>query len=985
MDYILPSSTYVPPPRQVRGSILNTIIEDHEEPSFGRKGQNVEDSNDGTLYGRPVALEAKHFVAPRQSRIVRSSSPVSDASSRPSTTNDDPNGESDNETEFSESCPSLRDSISSRPTSLTSESTRSIASCPKNTRNRFPTIMIPKGTTRSSFVGTPVKNSPITLMTPSKTPLSPANLTLLPRYVPASNALPSLDGSSMTSDQISQCSAPVTPDIQSVKEGVVWGGHQVRLRQEPESAHDEVHSDSQSEQEDILFEAPEDWDLLGSFPRIPGATPQDLSPILPEIPLLETRSPHTAFDKGVQLPSDALRTLNHLALEHSPSWSERSVWGKSGEMQEMPVPPSRPRSAEVTPASSCSAYSFSSLSIPSPGGFFSSLKAGARHTWCMNRGDVSTQPPTSTTAENFYNVPWRGPERIVEQVVDYPERNTEALSTAKRAYTEAPSTAPITARRISEFETQMAEQSRTAAEHIKPQEIRYEYKDAYENELIQQATANFDRTSEWLGAQTSYLSALRETNPANDPSTSPITLEHQLSELEANPAIDFDMIKAISPIVQAFIESPMGPNFEIEDNKETIYNNAVQHLVSGSRKQDALVHAIPRFDAIQTNRIAQIDLHLEQLQGKFKVREHKRPAYSGPFLQHPKNNGTENSPTRMAFIEVEREKGVLEQVRSPTWAVEAIRFLNHGTLLAKPAADRLARATLPLDDPKCSGTKRRRVLDLGGNTSCDWAWHVAHEYPNVKTYTVVTQAQATNADLKSPANHSSVTVPHLTKLPFRDGYFDVISARSMHALLKHEPVPGQSQIDEYDMCLKDCLRILKPGGVLEFMVMDSAISHAGSLGSKMSVEFGFNLKTRGYDPVATRAFLGRLRKAGFVHTKRAWVFLPMGVTKSTSSRPDEASIVNEHAGGTATIAHVSGLLGSWLWEQWMLKIQLEMGREKEKLLEGVDRVILEGRRCGAGWNCLCGWARKPMPPRKEKAKKEKEEHRETMKFIIEDF
>ena len=63
-------------------------------------------------------------------------------------------------------------------------------------------------------------------------------------------------------------------------------------------------------------------------------------------------------------------------------------------------------------------------------------------------------------------------------------------------------------------------------------------------------------------------------------------------------------------------------------------------------------------------------------------------------------------------------------------------------------------------------------------------------------------------------------------------------------------------------------------------------------------------------------------------------------------------------GSKADAACISGLVGNWAWEGWMLKLQMEMG--KEKVLEGVGAVIEEGKTTGAGWRCLSGWARKPF-------------------------
>ena len=154
-------------------------------------------------------------------------------------------------------------------------------------------------------------------------------------------------------------------------------------------------------------------------------------------------------------------------------------------------------------------------------------------------------------------------------------------------------------------------------------------------------------------------------------------------------------------------------------------------------------------------------------------------------------------------------------------------------------------------------------------------------------------------------------------------------------------------------------------------MMDAEISRAGPLASATSVEFAFNLKTRGYDPTPTKTFMCRLQKGNFVGVKRAWMFLPMGIEPSKTetlretpdprvkSQVDEYETVQGPVGSTADVASVTGLLGGWIWEQWLLKLQIETGREQGKLLEGIGTVFDEGRKNGAGWTCLSGWAMKP--------------------------
>ena len=55
---------------------------------------------------------------------------------------------------------------------------------------------------------------------------------------------------------------------------------------------------------------------------------------------------------------------------------------------------------------------------------------------------------------------------------------------------------------------------------------------------------------------------------------------------------------------------------------------------------------------------------------------------------------------------------------------------------------------------------------------------------------------------------------------------------------------------------------------------------------------------------------------------------------------------------------MTGMVGSWAWERWMLKLQTEMGLESK--LDGVAAAMEEGARMGAAWRYLSGWARKPL-------------------------
>ncbi|KAK1142757.1 hypothetical protein N8T08_007389 [Aspergillus melleus] len=969
-----------PPPRQGRGTRLNTIIEDSREAQFSEKADPNPPPSRTTSRAPSLKLRTTGLQPP--SRLNSVWSPLSTGSlSSCSDTEwqhqmrnfDDLYDATDDDSDMSDDCTSF---ASSRPTSLTTPTTRNSIVSPVS-RKRYPSLTIPSPT--FSSLNCAPKSSPVPPTPPPKIPVSPAALSMLGHSVPAVHAPPSLDGS-ISSDQISNISAPATPDLQSLPDSE-WNAREIHVQPDLEETHNvdmqNPESDSDIQNIEIAIEnAEEDWQqVLGRFPQIPGqATPT--SRHFPFEPARED----TPSDGGLFLPEDALATLRHITLDGTPDpWSETSEGNE--EMWQIETP-ERPRSADdATPASDISGYSFSRLSIPSPGGFFSSLGPRARHTWSIPKG---YRPPTSATAENFYNLPFGRTEgEVVEQVVECNRRLTEEQLTA--VY-DPPTAIRIPSENAGEPlehpESPVSDGVDGVHEIVRPETLCEddEQDENYESELKKKSMASLDRTSVWLAAQASYLAALRETNPVN-------ALDIEVNARPDDHEIDKDTVTAAAEEAQQigrkrsvrFAEDvPEAPSSgpSAMASKDSIYWRGFQFIRQQSNNRDTFVHRNTRFDAVQSIRLGLTNVHTRSLLGNYELVRPERPAYKGPFSQAPRNSVIASVLSEKAqFSMLEKEQMVLSQISQPMWAMDALRYLNGGSLIPSPAAKRLSRPSTSTKSPQGSGTRRVRVLDLGGHASCEWAWQFAHDYPNVKVYTAFTEHQAVNQGIKGPSNHQPVSVSCIWKLPFPDNKFDVISARSLPALLKTEHPPGENQ-DEYDLCLKECYRCLKPGGVLEFFVMDAEISRAGPSASATSVEFAFNLKTRGYDPTPTKKFLGRLRNGRFVGTKRAWMFLPMGTEPTKPQVPretpeprvksqiDEYEAVHGPIGSTTDVASVTGLLGGWIWEQWLLKLQIEMGREQHKLLEGIGSVFDEGRKNGAGWSCLSGWTTKPKPKRR---------------------
>lgn len=996
-DTLRMSAVRFPPPRQAQGTVLNTIME--EDPRDAQSAHSPKSS----LISRPtlatmspkLKLQTTGLSVPTHARLARLMSPLSAGTTSSCSdiewqsqmqefqgyddlydaTDDD--SMDDNETEISDSC----FSPDTRPSSLITPITRNSVTS-TGSRKHSLTLKIPATSTCPSMNGG-YKGSPVPPTPPAKIPVSPAALSMLSRSVPASYAPPSLDGS-MSSDQESVISALATPDSHSLPD-TNWDAHDIHVRPDldgSDSDLDNADNTSDIQTIPIAIEAPtEDWrQVLGDFPRIPSAA-RAYSPSpepslqLNDEPIHEYDDLYDApepVDQGVVLPDSALAMLHHIRLDGTPdSWSETSEG--NGEMWQLQAPPSRPRSADgVTPASELSGYSFSDLSIPSPGGFFASLAPRARHTWSIPN---TNHPPSSAAAEGFYNLPWRRDEgEVVEQVVDWPERpvNDDPV-TAVRDEDGPPTAIRIPCETPTRRSVYQDSPMSAAFDAIQVQEIPrsgngYEYDECYDNELRDRAVASHDRTSIWLSAQASYLAALNETNPVNDiePAGSIGESDHVMAE-ETEPT---DSSKKVVRFAEGVPES-LSPPPPVLASKDSIYWQGFQSIRERSTKADGFLHRNMRFDAVHSMRLAMSDMHINCLQGKYELVRPERPPYKGPFAKAPRNSViTTELAEKAQFAKLEKEQLVLAQLCQPMWAMDALRSLNGGNLLTSPAQRILARTT---SKPIVSqGARKRsfRILDLGGHSSCDWAWQAAHEFPNVKVYTVATKNQTADNAIKGPPNHRQVTVANLWELPFGNNQFDVISARSLYALLKTECPTGKDR-DEYDLVLQECMRCLKPGGYLEFQVLDAEISQAGPYARATSVEFAFNLRTRGYDPFASKTFLARLRNTGFVGTQRAWMFLPMGTEPVHPEPPRETpaprvqSQISEYEavqgpiGSTADIASVTGLIGGWMWEQWLVKMRGEMGRDRSKLLEGVGALFDEGRKSGAGWTCLSGWTMKP--------------------------
>ncbi|PHH67243.1 hypothetical protein CDD81_3012 [Ophiocordyceps australis] len=702
------------------------------------------------------------------------------------------------------------------------------------------------------------------------------------------------------------------------------------------------------------------------------------APSTPVVANDEPASPETW--SGVHLQPSALATLQALAAQEDVDYRPSSSHSSSLEMRQQSshlvanlLQLDTRREALSPSLDRQSLADLASLDIPSPTGFFANLSPRSRSTWHTHPIPVDCMPlPTSATAERFYRQSdcLNGPTFFLPPRLDLDHVSNDLGSSSALAERSVPeqrqgpvdnaSVWPVTRHKPSCSMQGDMENAQASSLDDVPTEIVTDYDPDYARKLQKIALSNLENTEHWLLAQRTYMyavngqslnAAMMDTETSNrvqklDPGTSCIAKKK---------VVRFSLTDTTA-------SSQGQPSLPREES--TLYQVFQRHF-DRCQPRDVFVHQLARFEALQAQRVALGQDHRNQLLDKYQL-----SAFSSTKQRLSANVVREDldldeNPDR---LRKERAFEAKEQMSVSNWHTAATKLLNGGRLVSAPVARRLSRQP-------CKTMKHQvRILDLGGQPVCGWAWHCALQYPHAEIYTATTRAlhQPCKSKACGPPNHRHVTVQQLNKLPFANDEFDVVSVRELHSSLKMFGEHGQ---DEWESCLEECMRVLKPGGYLDFSILDSDIMNAGPLGLAKSVEFGFSLKTLGYDPSPTKTWLRRLDYAGFEHIRRVWMFLPLG-PRQKGRNPGHGTDGNAiESGSVDNIAAACSIAGSWGWERWLLRSEIEkvagelrlvddtqagsVVAEACKCLSGVHDIIEEGRSCNAGFRMLNGYARKP--------------------------
>lgn len=707
-----------------------------------------------------------------------------------------------------------------------------------------------------------------------------------------------------------------------------------------------------------------------SAPSLDGSmTSEELTmsscPSTPDIALQQTEH---AWDGRIQLEPSAISMLQQINPEEEQTLEtvievpEEAV----SEMREIVESPRfalqlRTDKRSLEPSSAGDADDeLSALSIPSPGGFFSSLDASlGRRTW----SGAEVVPNTSTAAE-FYGVPFRSQESSLPTSTatsfygvpwakrpEHPIEHTIALASPLSDKQD-----PVTARRdafspTTDTITEVAEIDET-----------------YQDTLKQTATVNIDRTQLWLCTQKAYIDNLCSDDEVIE---SFRHLEGAVPSTPDRPTAASTSSTPESKKSVRFAEDTTASSDKLQKRASPIHDGTFwagfKHVKRSQRARDVFQHRQMRAEAEHVRRNSAGKQHAEQLQGKFELTAAIRPTQARPISSFLPT-AIDDDDEKETIARAERERQALQQLQPSTWHTAAAKELHGGALLTSPIV-----ATF-------KNRSDVKILDLAGQAHCSWAWDVATSHPAAQVYTTVSsdaEAHVLSSSLEGPLNHHVIAAPRTWVLPFPPNTFDVISARNLYANLR-TLIPNGEFDDEWDLTLQECLRILKPGGYLEFDLLDAELAHPEAATQALGVEFAFKLRTRGYDPASGKTFLPRLKRAGFSDIKRAWMLLPVAdvsptwtdsgkssasststitATATAAARedyfaetersicPDDGGVVAYEppvTGSTEDVRAITGLVGARAWEQWMLKLAGEMGRGEEECLEGVGRAFAWG-------------------------------------------
>ncbi|KAI1753361.1 hypothetical protein F4782DRAFT_92129 [Xylaria castorea] len=224
------------------------------------------------------------------------------------------------------------------------------------------------------------------------------------------------------------------------------------------------------------------------------------------------------------------------------------------------------------------------------------------------------------------------------------------------------------------------------------------------------------------------------------------------------------------------------------------------------------------------------------------------------------------------------EETPLSQVNLRVGSMTVSKWLTFGHVLFSPVREDLISGD--------SSLKRQSILVIDGLGNDDWSFYAAETYPAANFFNLSPRPplpqehQTTSSFPLSPPNHHQIQfTSHADKFPFGPDSFTALVFR----------FPSAAPEAHYRNIISEAERVLKPGGFIEFSVLDVDLNNVGNRTRRAVRHLKEEISAQNSDfSLSSTAdlILRLLGKKGFVDIKTCRVGVPVASSITNASRKD---------------------------------------------------------------------------------------------------
>ena len=259
-----------------------------------------------------------------------------------------------------------------------------------------------------------------------------------------------------------------------------------------------------------------------------------------------------------------------------------------------------------------------------------------------------------------------------------------------------------------------------------------------------------------------------------------------------------------------------------------------------------------------------------------------------------------------------------------------------------------------------------RVLVLDGLRNDDWSFYCAETYEDAGIFNLSptpSRPQAQTSALQLPTNHRQIHHTNLgNRFPFPPGFFSAVVLR----------FPAVTSESAYLNATTECMRVLRPGGYLEMIVLDLDMFNMGNKARKALRELKLRMQVAspGVSLKPLSDYLQKMvKRSGFDNLNRCVVNVPVAgpVNTSRSGSFDGNSksledLRKESSGkGDGGLAKSLPTVGRWWFTRCYETVSMPYD-DMERSIWNDKALLDECEKRETGFKLLLCYAQKPMNP-----------------------